>query len=72
MKREFGRWAKTECDECGQEFLVTRTYSRVIEGRVVCGDCEMYERGRKDGYEEGYTEGHTEGYAQGLNEYYGS
>ena len=53
MIREFGRWARTPCDECGQEFYVTRTQSKAIEGPVVCGECEMYARGYADGYKAG-------------------
>lgn len=51
MSRSFGRWQKTECDRCGCEFEVTRTHEKVIEGEVICGDCEVYERGFKDGIE---------------------
>ena len=53
MIREFGRWAWTPCDECGREFLVTRTQPKTKEGPVVCSECEMYARGYADGYKAG-------------------
>lgn len=51
--RKFGRWAKTECDKCGCEFLVTRTHSKEIEGEVICNDCEIWERSYKEGFHDG-------------------
>ena len=64
MKQYFGRWAKTTCDSCGDEFLVTRTEPKEIDGAVVCGECDMYMRGFKDGtafaqqeYERGLRDG---------------
>lgn len=48
MKRKFPIWAKTDCDECGGEFQVTRTMEKEFTGPVVCSDCEMYKRGFED------------------------
>ncbi len=52
MLRKFDRWAKTDCDECGCEYQVTRTEPREIE-KCICGDCEIYAKA----YEEGYRHG---------------
>ena len=51
MIRKFPRWTKTECDDCGSEFLVTRTEPKTVEGgvKVLCNGCEMYNLGFKDG-----------------------
>lgn len=51
--RKFGRWAKTECDKCGIEFLVTRTHSKEIEGEVICSDCEIWDKSYKEGFQHG-------------------
>lgn len=51
MKREFGIWERTECDNCRVDFQVTRAYPKVVEdGECVrCEGCEMYRRGCEDG-----------------------
>jgi hypothetical protein len=52
MLRKFGTWEKTDCDECGCEYQVTRTEPREME-KCICGDCEIYTKA----YEEGYRHG---------------
>jgi hypothetical protein len=52
MKRKFGRWEKTECDECGMEFQFSRAEPIETDGPVVCEACEMYKRGYEDGLKE--------------------
>jgi hypothetical protein len=51
--RKFGTWAKTECDECGCEFQVTRTHEREFVGKLICGDCETWDRAYKEGFSDG-------------------
>lgn len=50
-ERRYGLWAKAECDNCQQEFQVTRTSEKVVPagGYVVCNDCEMFQRGYDEG-----------------------
>ena len=52
MLRKFGTWAKTDCDECGCEYQVTRTEPREMES-CICGDCGIYAKAYKEGYEHG-------------------
>lgn len=40
-KQVFKAWSKTECDICKNEFQVTRTEPKEIEGDVICSDCEL-------------------------------
>ena len=51
--RVFGLWARAECEECDNEFLVTRTVGRTVFGKLVCSDCREYaksfEAGEKSG-----------------------
>jgi hypothetical protein len=43
-------WSRADCDECGADFLATRTEGREFApGTLVCGDCEMYRRGWRGG-----------------------
>jgi hypothetical protein len=48
MERTFKTWEKTECDNCGQEYQVTRTKPKTLN-RCICGECETYERAYRDG-----------------------
>jgi len=45
-------WEEVCCDLCGDEFLGARTTERVIEDgeKLLCTECEMYERGYDDGF----------------------
>ena len=52
MLRKFGTWVKTDCDECGCEYQVTRTEPREMES-CICGDCEIYAKAYKEGFEHG-------------------
>ena len=45
---KFRAWSKTDCDECGCEYQVTRTEPKEME-RCICGDCEIYEKAYKEG-----------------------
>lgn len=54
MLRKFGTWAKTDCDECGFEYQVTRTDPREMES-CICDDCEIYAKAYKEGYEDGVS-----------------
>ena len=47
--RKFSAWSKTECDECSQEFQITRTEPREFKGDVICNDCEIYAKAFKEG-----------------------
>jgi hypothetical protein len=53
IERKFGIWAKTDCDQCGCEFQVTRTEPKRINGRVWCSDCQQYEAAYNEGYRDG-------------------
>ena len=48
MYRKFKSWAKTDCDECGCEYQVTRTEPREMES-CICGDCEIYDKAYQEG-----------------------
>ena len=50
--RTFGTWEKTECDECGIEYQVTRTQPKEMES-CICSDCEIYNSAYREGYEAG-------------------
>lgn len=58
--RSFPAWAITACDECGEEFQVTRTLPRIGLKEVICGNCEMYRKGYKDGFRDGVTKSKEE------------
>ena len=52
MLRKFERWEKTDCDECGCEYQVTRTEPKETE-HCICGDCEIYAKAYAEGYKHG-------------------
>jgi hypothetical protein len=45
--RNYGRWAKDSCDNCGEEFQVTRTNPKVVLAGedILCNDCDIWKRG---------------------------
>ena len=53
--RVFGLWARAECEECDNEFLVTRAVEKTVFGKLVCSDCidyaKSFEAGEKSGIE---------------------
>ncbi len=49
MNRKFAAWAKTECDECSQEFQITRTEPREFKGAVICNDCSIFDKAFQEG-----------------------
>ena len=51
--RVFGLWARAECEECDNEFLVTRTVERTVFGKLVCSDCADHEESFKEGEKAG-------------------
>ena len=52
MLRAFKSWSKTDCDNCGCEYQVTRTEGKMI-AECICSDCETYDRAYKEGYNDG-------------------
>lgn len=49
MVRTIGAWTKTECEECGESFQITRIEPKIIEGIIVCYDCKAYEKAYDEG-----------------------
>lgn len=71
-KVQFSPWSETECYECGDTFMVTRTRGAEIEEEdILCDYCAV----RREGYREGYAarrEGYKEGFAAGYEKGYTS
>lgn len=55
--RVYGLWEMDECEECGCEFQVTRTESKIVTGRLICSDCTLYANSYAEGFERGYRQG---------------
>jgi len=50
--RHLDPWTKTECDECGWEFMATRAEPKTFAGGIICGECESHSAGRAEGAKE--------------------
>ena len=42
-------WSREPCSVCGNDGYATRTVGNDASVAYVCGECEMYERGYRDG-----------------------
>jgi len=42
-------WSQEACEICGREGYASRSLDVPVSIPYVCGDCEMYERGYKEG-----------------------
>lgn len=45
MSRIFKPWEITECECCGSPFQICRARERVIDGPVICSECETLNKG---------------------------
>ncbi len=48
MLRKFPTWAKTDCDECGIQYQVTRTEPKELTS-CICSDCDLYAKAFEEG-----------------------
>ena len=49
MNRILPPWTNVECEECGCEFVATRTEPKTVVGALRCGECDAYARGYEAG-----------------------